>query len=101
MNTTEKNYIGKGNQINDYDMFSISLDITKAKDFFFEFEGRTYLKFTFTKMQKTDMKGRDFTAYVQEYVKQKSVDEVVKETNEKASKRTKQNKDVSNFQMQH
>lgn len=102
MKSTEKNYIGKGNQINDYDMFTISLDITKAKEFFFEFEGKTYLKFTFTKMQKADVKGRAFTAYVQEYTKPKSINDVVKETNAKAAKNTKKSKKSEpNFQMQH
>ena len=100
MKSTEKNYIGKGQQINDYDMFTISIDITKATPHFYEFEGNTYLKFTFTKMKQPDQKGRMFTAYVSNYEKPDSVNETVKKTNAKAAKKAKAG-DSTNFQMNH
>jgi hypothetical protein len=103
MNSTEKTYIGKGTQVNDYDMFNISIDITAAQPFFYEYEGRQYLSFTFAKMQKEDVKGRTFTAYVKPYKKSKSVNQTVKETNAKAAKKGKAKKadQPQNFQMQH
>lgn len=102
MNNSSKTYIGKGTQINDYDMFNVSIDITEAEKFMFEFEGKKYLRFTLTKMKKADMKGRQFTAYAQAY-EQKSVNQTVKETNAKAAKksRKKAQEPELNFQMQH
>lgn len=62
----EKTYIGKGKQVKDYDMFEVSICLDDAEKHAFEFEGKHYLKFTLSKMQKPDKQGRDFTAYIKE-----------------------------------
>lgn len=90
MKNTEKVYIGKGSQIKDLDMYSVVINLDKALEHAFKYEGETYLKFTLSKTKSTDKFGRTHTAYLS--VKQETkVQEPVVETKPKAKAKSKKN----------
>ena len=65
MTSTEKIYIGKGNQVKDYDMFSIVINVSEAKKFTtLAKNGDKILKLTLTKTKNPDKFGNTHTAYV-------------------------------------
>jgi len=65
MNSTEKIYIGKGNQVKDYDMLSIVINLSIAKgQTFIAKNGDTLLRFTIARTKNPDSFGRTHTAYV-------------------------------------
>jgi hypothetical protein len=72
MNTTEKSYIGKGKQVKNFDMYNVTLNITKAQAHFFEHNGEKFLKLTLAKTKETDTYGRTHTAYVTPYEKKQT-----------------------------
>lgn len=65
MKNTEKIYIGKGNQVMNYEMFNVVINLTAAQGQTFTAKnGDTLLKFTFAKTKNPDNFGRTHTAYI-------------------------------------
>lgn len=62
-----KHYIGVGDKVEGMDIFDVVLRMDEVEPHTFEYEGRTYLKFSLAKRRNPDMRGRNYTAYVREY----------------------------------
>ena len=63
--STEKIYIGKGNQVKDYEMFSIVINVSQAKKFTtLAKNGDKILKLTLAKTINPDKFGNTHTAYI-------------------------------------
>lgn len=64
-NNWVKNYIGHGKPIEKIENgVEVVIDITAAESFFFEYEGKKYLKFAVVQRKVADQYGRTHTAYL-------------------------------------
>ena len=68
MKNTEKIYIGKGTQVQNYDLYNVTLNISKAEALIFEHNGEKFIKFTLAKTIKPDQYGKTHTAYITPFV---------------------------------
>lgn len=66
---TNRIYIGKGKQVQDFDMVEVSINLEAAEAQIFEYEGKRYLKFTVARMKQPDKFDKTHTAYIDEIVK--------------------------------
>lgn len=69
MNTTEKIYIGKGTQVQNFDMYNVTLNLSKAEANIFEHNGEKFLRITVARTKQPDSLNRTHTAYVTPYQK--------------------------------
>ena len=81
MKKFEKNYIGKGTQVENMDIVKVTLPVEEVLKFKHEWEGTEYLTFEVAKMKETDKFGRTHTAYVS------VLTETEEETKEEKSKK--------------
>lgn len=65
MTTFEKHYIGKGTQVNDFDIVKVVIPMEDALKATFEKNGITYLSFEVAKMKSPDKFNRTHTCYYQ------------------------------------
>jgi hypothetical protein len=63
MATYEKNYIGKGTQVQGMEIAKVTLKVSEMLKFVHKFEGEDYITFEVSKMQHPDQFGRDYTVY--------------------------------------
>lgn len=70
MNTFEKNYIGKGTQVENLDIVTVCINIDDAQQHIFEYEGKNYLRFELARMKETSKYGKTHTCYVSQKVPQ-------------------------------
>lgn len=75
MTTFNKNYIGKGTQVDNYDIVKVVIPVDKLEGAIFEREGIKYLSFEIAKMKQADKFNRTHTCYY-----------TTKQTDEKANK---------------
>lgn len=64
MKTFVKNYIGKGKKVENLDIVQVSINLEKADEFIFEYEGQHYLKFEVATRKAADNFGNTHTVYV-------------------------------------
>lgn len=67
----EKNYIGKGTQVEGMDIVKVSIAMDDVEQFIHEYKDKKYLTFEVAKMKKADDYGKTHTAYVSTEVKGK------------------------------
>ena len=65
MKTYEKHYIGKGTQVNDFDIVKVVIPMEDALKTTFVKNGITYLTFEVAKMKSPDKFNRTHTCYYQ------------------------------------
>lgn len=65
MKTFEKNYIGKGKQVQGMDIVKIFIPIEKLESAFFEKDGQKFLGLEIAKLKSADKFGRTHTVYYQ------------------------------------
>ncbi len=65
MKTFEKHYIGKGTQVENFDIVRISVRKSELEKCSHDFEGETYVTFEVAKMQHPDQFGKTHTCYYQ------------------------------------
>jgi len=65
MKTFKKNYIGKGTQVENFDIVRISVKKSELDKCSHEFEGETYVTFEVARMQQPDKYGKTHTCYYQ------------------------------------
>ena len=65
MQLSEKIYIGKGNQVKDFDMYNMTINLSHClKEVTKDRNGIETLNLTITRMKEPDQFGRTHTAYV-------------------------------------
>ncbi|WP_205461993.1 hypothetical protein [Mangrovibacterium lignilyticum] len=65
MKTFKKNYIGKGTQVENFDIVRISVKKSELEKCSHEYEGETYVTFEVARMQQPDKYGKTHTCYYQ------------------------------------
>jgi len=65
MKTFKKNYIGKGTQVENFDIVRISVKKSELEKCSHEYEGETYVTFEVARMQQPDKYGKTHTCYCQ------------------------------------
>lgn len=63
MTTYKKNFIGKGTQVENYDIVKVVIPVEQAMKATFEREGITYIAFEIAKMKSPDKFSRTHTCY--------------------------------------
>lgn len=72
----DKNYVGSGKQIGNYDMINISVCLSDLpKDDMFEYNGKKYIKLTVGKKRKADKYGKTHSVWVNDYKPDEKKDE--------------------------
>lgn len=64
MKSFVKNYIGKAKKVQNLDIVQVSINLEKADEFIFEYEGKHYLKFEVAKRLQDDQFGNTHAVYV-------------------------------------
>ena len=64
MKTFEKNYVGKGTQVENLNIVKVTLNVEELLKHKHEYEGKEYVTIEVAKMQKPDRFDRTHTAYV-------------------------------------
>ncbi len=59
-----KEYIGHGTKHEQWDLIDVVIDWAKAREHSFQYEGRTFVKFTVAARRQTSEYGKTHTVYV-------------------------------------
>ena len=63
MTTFDKHYIGKGTQVDNFDIVKVVIPVDKIQDAIFERDGIQYVSFEIAKMKQPDRYNRTHTCY--------------------------------------
>lgn len=63
MKNIEKNYIGKGRQVGNMDIVSVTLSLKVLQQIAHEYNGEMYVSFEVARMQQADKFGKTHTVY--------------------------------------
>ncbi|MBV5313630.1 MAG: hypothetical protein JZU47_10065 [Prolixibacteraceae bacterium] len=91
MATFEKHYIGKGTQVENYDIVKVVIPVEFIEEAIFENkkDGKRYLSFEIAKMKNPDKFDRTHTCYYQTKVQSEQPADKVPEKQKKADKKKK------------
>jgi hypothetical protein len=63
----ERVYVGSGKQVGDYEIVNISIQASKLKDAWYDYNGEKYARLTVAKKREVDQYGKTHTVYVNDY----------------------------------
>lgn len=66
-NYAGRNYVGRGKKAGNYDLVNFSISESKAKDFWFEYNGERYLKLTIGALKNPDNYGKTHSVWIDDY----------------------------------
>ena len=94
MTTFEKHYIGKGKQVEGFEIVKVTLPVEGLEEAVFEKEGVKYLSFEIAKMKHPDKFGRTHTCYYSEKIYTPDAEDEKSVKAEKAGKKKSKKQEV-------
>jgi|TARA_R100000231_G_scaffold40384_1_gene35225 hypothetical protein len=64
---SEKNYVGSGKKVGNYDLVNFSIQLDKLNDFAFEMNGKKYVKLSMGKKKEVDQYGKTHSIWIDEW----------------------------------
>ncbi|ANS03062.1 hypothetical protein [uncultured Mediterranean phage uvDeep1-CGR2-KM23-C896] len=64
---SEKNYVGSGKKVGNYDLVNFSIQLDRLNDFAFEMNGKKYVKLSMGRKKEVDQYGKTHSIWIDEW----------------------------------